>query len=68
MLFSYIDPATGAMVIQVVAAAVLTAGVFFRRALLYPFQFLSAGGKSEPEIGKSEPEITDPSKVSESQG
>jgi len=40
MLFAYIDPAMGAMVIQIIAAAFLAAGVFFRRAVLSPFAFL----------------------------
>ncbi len=37
---AYIDPATGAMVLQVVAASVLAAGMFFRKALALPFTFL----------------------------
>jgi hypothetical protein len=40
MILAYIDPATGAMVIQIVVAAVLTGGVFFRKVLLAPFAFL----------------------------
>lgn len=40
MQFAYIDPATGAMLLQIVAAAVLATGVFFRRFLLSPFAFL----------------------------
>jgi len=40
MLFAYIDPATGAMVLQVIVAAVLATGVFFRKFFLLPFAFL----------------------------
>lgn len=35
-LLAYIDPGTGALVIQVLAAAFLTVGVFGRRMLLAP--------------------------------
>lgn len=40
MILAYIDPATGAMIIQIVAASVLAAGVFFRKIFLAPFAFL----------------------------
>ncbi len=47
MLFAYIDPATGAMVLQVVVAAVLATGVFFRKFFLLPFAFLFRKNRSE---------------------
>ena len=40
MLFAYIDPATGAMILQIVAATVLASGVFFRKILISPLAFL----------------------------
>ena len=36
MIFAYIDPATGAMVMQILAAAVIAGGVFFRKLLMAP--------------------------------
>lgn len=39
MILAYIDPATGAMVIQIVAATVLAGGVFFRKIFLAPFAY-----------------------------
>lgn len=39
-ILGYIDPATGALVLQVIVAAVLGAGFFFRRLLLSPFRLL----------------------------
>lgn len=38
-LLAYIDPGTGALVVQVLAAAVLTVGVFGRRMLYAPVNF-----------------------------
>ncbi len=35
-LLGYIDPGTGAMVLQVVVATVLSAGFMFRRILISP--------------------------------
>jgi hypothetical protein len=40
MILAYIDPATGAMIIQIVAASVLAGGVFFRKIFMAPFAFL----------------------------
>lgn len=37
---AYIDPATGAIVLQVIVAAVLAAGVLCRRFFVAPFRFL----------------------------
>ncbi len=39
-LWAYIDPGTGSMVLQIVLAAVLTAGVAFRRVLFAPLAML----------------------------
>lgn len=48
-ILAYIDPGTGALVLQVLVASVLTAGFFVRRTIARPFvllrQFFS--GKSE---------------------
>ena len=45
MTLAYIDPATGAMVLQVIVAAVLGVGVFFRKFLLLPFALLFQKGR-----------------------
>jgi hypothetical protein len=39
-LLAYVDPATGALVLQAAIAGVLAAGVVFRRLLLAPFALL----------------------------
>jgi len=41
MLLSYIDPAVGSMLLQVLAAIFLAGGVFFRRFLFLPFRFFA---------------------------
>ena len=41
-ILAYIDPGTGALVLQVVAAGVLTCGILFRKALLFPIAALSS--------------------------
>ena len=40
VLYAYIDPCTGAIVLQVIAAAVFSVGVIFRRVLVAPFAML----------------------------
>ncbi len=47
MQFAYIDPATGAMVLQVIVAGILATGVFFRKFFLLPFAFLFRKTRSE---------------------
>ena len=49
-LYAYIDPATGAIVLQVIAAAVFSVGLIFRRVLFAPFTMLF-GRRSTPEGG-----------------
>lgn len=44
-LFAYLDPGTGSIVLQVVVAAVLSAGVYFRQYVFAPFSMF--GGKKE---------------------
>ena len=39
-ILSYIDPATGAIVLQAVIATVFTVGVYFRKFFFAPFAFL----------------------------
>jgi len=39
-VLAYIDPGTGSILLQVLIASFLTAGVFFRRILFTPFAFL----------------------------
>ncbi len=38
-LFSYIDPGTGAIIMQVIAASIFGIGIFFRRLGRAPFRF-----------------------------
>lgn len=57
MMIAYIDPATGAMVMQIVAAAVIAGGVFFRKMLTAPLAlFFKKGGDAESADG-SEPSV-----------
>lgn len=57
-LLAYIDPATGALVLQIVLAAVLGFGLLLRRHLIAPFAHLFAllrGHKRAPvDKGASE--------------
>lgn len=56
MILAYIDPATGAMILQILAAAVLAAGVYFRKIFVSPVSYLfgkHSGGKSE-SMGKED--------------
>ena len=50
-LIAYIDPATGAIVLQAIIAAVLAGGVIFRRALQAPFAFLFKRGDKAEDSG-----------------
>ena len=57
MMFAYIDPATGAMVMQIVAAAVIAGGVFFRKMLTAPLAlFFKKAGDAESTDG-GEPSV-----------
>lgn len=38
-VLAYLDPGTGAIVLQAIAAVVLTIGVFFRKAIFAPATF-----------------------------
>jgi|GEM_PF-2808672 hypothetical protein len=40
LLIAYLDPATGAIVLQVLLAALLATGVAFRKVILWPVTFL----------------------------
>ena len=58
-LLGYLDPGTGAIVLQVVVAAFLSAGVIFRRVLFAPIAAVIGRGKKaedEQSDGESEPE------------
>lgn len=48
-LFAYLDPGTGSIVLQVVVAAVLSVGVYFRQYLLKPFTFLGCKKEASEE-------------------
>ena len=51
-LFAYLDPGTGAIILQLVLAGLLTAGVLFRRVFLFPlsvFRRLRKDSASKPE-------------------
>jgi hypothetical protein len=41
IVLAYIDPGTGAFILQIVIAAILTAGVAFRRLLVAPVTFFT---------------------------
>ena len=41
-LLAYIDPSTGAIVLQVIAAGLLTAGVIFRGIFFHPIRTLQS--------------------------
>ena len=45
-LFAYIDPATGSLVVQAVIAALLSAGIVFRRMLFNPIALLAGGRRN----------------------
>ncbi len=59
-LLGYIDPGTGAMMLQILAAGILTAGVVFRRIFVWPLALLrrAFGGKSPREIESEPPRDT----------
>ena len=44
-LLGYLDPGTGAIVLQLIAATILSAGVVFRRFLFTPFSAVFGRGK-----------------------
>ena len=48
-LLAYLDPGSGALVLQLVLAALLTAGVYFRRILLMPFSIFRKSQRTPPE-------------------
>ena len=51
VLLAYIDPGTGAIVLQVVVATLLTMGAVFRRILLAPFAKLRGKNRqTEPQF------------------
>lgn len=48
LTIAYIDPGTGAMVLQMIMAIVVGAGIYFRKALKRVFG-LFGGGSSKPK-------------------
>ena len=57
-ILAYIDPASGSIVFQVVIAALLSAGVMFRHALLAPLAFLRQkrpAGTNETPVAEADP-------------
>ncbi|MDX1946428.1 MAG: hypothetical protein SFU86_13590 [Pirellulaceae bacterium] len=58
VLLGYLDPGTGAIVLQIVVAAVLATGVFFRRAIFAPFALLRRRGAT-PSADQAPSETTD---------
>jgi len=44
-LFAYLDPGTGSLILQVIAAFILSAGVLLRRYLTMPFAWILNRGK-----------------------
>ena len=53
-LMAYIDPATGAIVLQAIIASIFAGGVLFRRVLLSPFGFLFNRNKTEDSVADGE--------------
>lgn len=48
--FAYIDPASGAIVLQAILASMLALGVIFRRVVFWPLAFLF-GKKRKDDAG-----------------
>lgn len=61
-VLAYIDPATGAIILQVLAAALLSVGVVFRRVFFSPIaatwrRLFGASSEKTPE--SSEPDLSE---------
>jgi hypothetical protein len=54
LTLAYLDPGTGAIVLQILIAAVLTTGVYFRKALLVPLYLLRACRPADPKTPAAE--------------
>lgn len=48
-ILGYIDPATGAIVLQAIIATVFTVGVYFRKFFFAPFAFLARKKKVDED-------------------
>ena len=55
-VLAYIDPATGSLVVQAVIAAMLSAGIVFRRVLFNPLSFFKGGRHKASAHPASQPE------------
>ena len=55
-LLLYIDPGSGAILLQALLALLLTFGVFFRRVLFAPFRYFFGRREGEPLSTESVPE------------
>ena len=53
-IIGYIDPASGAIILQVIVAAVLTMGVAFRRILFAPLSVFRRRQSDGDESAKNE--------------
>lgn len=67
ILIAYIDPGTGPIIAQIILAGVLTAGVAFRRFLMWPVSLLlgSKAGSRKSDVRDHELSST---KATDSQG
>lgn len=61
IVFAYIDPATGAIVLQAMLAAVLALGMGFRKVLLSPISLLfrKRSASAAVETEEADPEFDD---------
>ena len=48
-LLSYIDPGTGAILIQLLIATAVSIGVFFRKYLMFPFRAILNKNKHQED-------------------
>ena len=53
-VLGYIDPASGAIILQVVVAAILTMGIAFRRILFAPLMLFRRRQSTQDESDKSD--------------
>ena len=58
-LFAYVDPGTGAIIMQVIIAGILGASFMFRRVFAMPLTFFSRLFKSSPPDEESGDAIED---------
>ncbi len=58
-LFSYVDPGTGAIVLQILAGVVVAIAVFFRNVVLYPFRFFLSKRENDDSFFSNDGDVED---------